>query len=157
MAAQQLKRLILILACAIAVGCSTQRQPTEVRRQESVASVTGAEWIRTELFFGQSKPDGSLISTNDWNAFLEQNVLRRFPDGLTVLDGTGRYLGEQGHMYREPSKIVVLFIRPTGFPRPTATSQRLSPNTVRSSIRRVCSGRTRCRRHRFRPRNRVDL
>jgi uncharacterized protein DUF3574 len=100
-----MNRLILLLVGALMVGCSTTRHPT-------TAASPGARWIRTELFFGLSKPDGSIIAAEDWNTFLDGQILRRFPDGLTVLDATGRYLDQQQRTIKEPSKLVILFYSP---------------------------------------------
>ena len=100
-----MKRMIILLVCAMAVGCSTAPRAY-------LAESPGAYWIRTELYFGLSKPDGSLVSTAEWNAFLDDHISRRFPDGLTVLDSTGRYLDSQHQTIKEPSKIVIIFYSP---------------------------------------------
>jgi hypothetical protein len=66
-------------------------------------------WVRTQLFFGLSKPDGSLISAEDFQRFLDSEVTPRFRSGLTVLDGRGQFLSETGALVRESSKLLILF------------------------------------------------
>jgi hypothetical protein len=65
-------------------------------------------WVRTELFFGTSKPDGSAVSEAEWEAFLDTEITPRFPEGLTVLSGNGQWQEEDGDIVEERSKIVIL-------------------------------------------------
>jgi hypothetical protein len=74
-----------------------------------VAPEAAAEpWIRTELFFGTAKPDGSAVSDAEWEAFLDSEITPRFPDGLTVLNGAGQWQGEDDVIVEERSKLVIL-------------------------------------------------
>jgi hypothetical protein len=74
-----------------------------------VAPEAAAEpWIRTELFFGTAKPDGSAVSDAEWEAFLDTEITPRFPDGLTVLSGAGQWQGEDDQIVEERSKLVIL-------------------------------------------------
>jgi hypothetical protein len=66
-------------------------------------------WNRTELYFGMSKPDGTTITEAEFKAFMDKEITSRFPDGLTLLSGYGQYLGENGEIAKEPSKVLVLF------------------------------------------------
>jgi hypothetical protein len=102
-----MKRFTALLVCVLVAGCSAPAHWPHAR----VAS-PGSRWIRTELFFGLSEPDGSLIDAADWNAFLDEHILPRFPEGLTVLDATGRYLDKQQRTIKEPSKVVIFFYAP---------------------------------------------
>ena len=74
-----------------------------------VAEEAAAEpWVRTELFFGTAKPDGSAVTEREWRTFLDTEVTPRFPDGLTVLSGNGQWQEEDGDIVQELSKVVVL-------------------------------------------------
>lgn len=74
-----------------------------------LAPDTGAEpWVRTELFFGLSRPDGSTIGEDEWQRFLDAEVTPRFPDGLTVLSAAGQWQGEDKQVVEEPSKLLIL-------------------------------------------------
>lgn len=68
--------------------------------------------VETTLYFGQSKPDGTLISDSSWKRFARQEILPLFPQGFTVLSGQGVWKGSTG-LIEETSKIVV-FIHPAG-------------------------------------------
>jgi hypothetical protein len=65
-------------------------------------------WVRTELFFGTAKPDGTAVSDAEWEAFLDTEITSRFPEGLTVLSGNGQWQEEDGEIVEERSKIVIL-------------------------------------------------
>jgi hypothetical protein len=65
-------------------------------------------WIRTELYFGLTRPEGARISGEAWRAFVQDAVLPRFPDGFTVIDGEGQYRGRDGQSRREPSAILIV-------------------------------------------------
>lgn len=87
----------------------TESEPESIQGCALVAPEVEAEpWIRTELFFGMSKPDGTSISDADWDAFLDSEITPRFPDGLTVISGDGQWQGEDKVIVEERSKIVIL-------------------------------------------------
>jgi hypothetical protein len=69
--------------------------------------------ITSELFLGQTRPDGNAISAADWNAFLGEVVTPRFPAGLTVLDAMGQWRGRDGKIGQEKAKVLVI-VRPGG-------------------------------------------
>jgi hypothetical protein len=106
------------LALAMVVGgLGVATVPAAVGQTESstgegcafVAPEAEAEpWVRTELFFGTSKPDGSAVSEAEWEAFLDAEITPRFPEGLTVLSGNGQWQEEDGDIVEERSKIVIL-------------------------------------------------
>ena len=74
-----------------------------------VAPGTGATlWLRTELFFGCAKPDGTAISAAEWEAFLDAEITPRFPEGLTVLEAAGQWQEADGDIIEEHSKVVLL-------------------------------------------------
>jgi hypothetical protein len=65
-------------------------------------------FIRTELYFGRNKPDGTEVSRKDFDEFLSGFVTERFPDGLTVLKGRGQFLNSKGDVERERSVVLIL-------------------------------------------------
>jgi hypothetical protein len=69
--------------------------------------VTSAAQIRTTLYFGLSRPKGS-VSELEWQIFLRDEVTRRFPDGLTVWQAEGQWLTPVGSIDREQSKVLLL-------------------------------------------------
>lgn len=77
---------------------------------DEVAPGVGSEpWIRTELYFGTTKPDGGELTDEEWQEFLDQEITPRFPAGLTVLDGYGQFLNSSGVIAREGSIVLIVF------------------------------------------------
>ncbi|MDP5252712.1 MULTISPECIES: DUF3574 domain-containing protein [unclassified Vibrio] len=62
----------------------------------------------SELFFGLSRPDGSTISESEWQAFVDQEVTPRFTAGLTVSQAQGQWLGNNGAVVKEGSRVLTL-------------------------------------------------
>ncbi len=72
---------------------------------------SGAEaepFVRTELFFGTAKPDGTEVSEADWDGFLDEEITPRFPDGLTVMTGLGQFQDDRERVVQERSVLVIL-------------------------------------------------
>ncbi len=68
----------------------------------------GSRWVRSEIYFGLTQPNGASISEQDWQAFLDEVVTPKFSSGLTVLSASGQWRNASGHIDREPSKVLVL-------------------------------------------------
>ncbi len=63
---------------------------------------------QTTLYFGLNRPAGGVVSGQEWQQFVDQEVTPRFRDGLTVFDARGQWLGNDGKVAREPSKALML-------------------------------------------------
>ncbi|MDJ0942879.1 MAG: DUF3574 domain-containing protein [Kiloniellales bacterium] len=91
----------LALSAALAVACQ--------HADGGGPACAGQAWQETRLYLGQSVPDGREVEPGQWRAFLDAVVAPRFPDGFTVLDGTGfwrdRVTAETGS---ERSKVLVV-------------------------------------------------
>ena len=59
----------------------------------------GDPFLRTELFFGLSKPEGG-VTEEEFQQFLAQNITPRFLDGLTVVTGLGQCRNASGTIIR---------------------------------------------------------
>ena len=60
-----------------------------------------------------NKRDGTQVTDQQWQAFLDGQVTPRFPSGFTVLAASGQYQSmEDGKIHREPSRVLVIL-----FPR----------------------------------------
>ena len=68
---------------------------------------SSAPQIRTTLYFGLSRPKGS-VSELEWQIFLRDEVTKRFPDGLTVWQAEGQWQTPVGSIDREQSKVLLL-------------------------------------------------
>jgi hypothetical protein len=70
------------------------------------------QFNRTELFFGLSRADGPDITDAQFDSFVDHVVSQRCPDGLTVLDGSGKFRDASGATIEEASRVVVLLYPP---------------------------------------------
>ena len=63
--------------------------------------------VETRLYLGLSTPTGT-VSDGDLDRFLDEEVVPRFPDGLTLLRGEGRWRASDGTQVREGSVVLDL-------------------------------------------------
>jgi Protein of unknown function (DUF3574) len=89
-------------ALGASVQPSTQENAGRQKRFEA------SPFIRTELYFGRNKSDGTEVSRKEFDEFLSGFVTERFPDGLTVLKGRGQFLNSKGDVERERSVVLIL-------------------------------------------------
>jgi hypothetical protein len=66
-------------------------------------------WIRSELYFGTTKDDGTAYAPEEFDAFLDTEITPRFPDGLTLLTGLGQWQGEDDEdVLQERSQLLII-------------------------------------------------
>ncbi|MGG6266838.1 DUF3574 domain-containing protein [Leptolyngbya sp. AN03gr2] len=86
--------------------------PTDPSRIESSASVCQAQHgnplNRTELLFGLSKPNGSVVTEKEFQRFVDQEITPLFPNGLTVLTAIGQFKDSNAKVIKEESKVLLL-------------------------------------------------
>jgi Protein of unknown function (DUF3574) len=71
-------------------------------------------FVRTELFLGADRPDGSEISKEEFRRFLKEEITRRFPDGLTVLTGMGQWRDPGNDKIIREKSMVLILLYPLG-------------------------------------------
>ncbi|MDF7817122.1 DUF3574 domain-containing protein [Runella sp. MFBS21] len=76
-------------------------------------SYRAVRMTKTELYFGLSKPDGSVISPQAWQAFADTVIATTFIEGSTIIDGQGQWLGKNSQLISEPSKILIILSKLT--------------------------------------------
>jgi hypothetical protein len=64
--------------------------------------------VRTELYFGLSKHGGGEIAGQDFDAFINEVVTPRFPDGLTIVDAIGQWRDSNGQFVHEKTKLLIV-------------------------------------------------
>jgi hypothetical protein len=66
--------------------------------------------VRTELYFGLSRPDGGTVSEAEWQGFLADAVTPLFPAGFTVIAAEGQWqeAGPPATIVREPTRLLVI-------------------------------------------------
>lgn len=85
---------VLLLAPACRTPLAPACRPTEV------ASVMDS------LYFGTGKPDGGVVSAEQWQAFLAEVITPRFPNGLTAWSAAGQWRDGSGELQRESSYVL---------------------------------------------------
>src|SRR5262245_26128451 len=103
-------------------------QATDGTCDDGLPQTDEQPWIRTELFFGTSKPDGTAVSDAQWKGFLDGEITPRFPDGLTVLSGFGQWQEEDNDIVQERSKLLILL-----YPREYAADSGAKIEAIRAA------------------------
>jgi len=107
---------VLAITCAVSIISHAQGPAGIVDAQQRNAEIregctkrdNGRLFARTELFFGRAKPDGPMVTDEEFHSFLDEIITPRFPNGLTALSGTGQFRGSSGMVMREGSVFVIL-------------------------------------------------
>lgn len=60
-----------------------------------------------KFYFGCKRPDGSLITDDQFSRFVDEHMLGYY-SGLTVVNGDGRYMTNDGNVVTEPCKVVTV-------------------------------------------------
>ena len=110
---------LVALALVLGAGCVP-------RPAAKTAAGADLAWMRTELYFGLSRADGTTVSDADWEAFLATEVTPRFPEGLTVLAAKGQWRTDAGAITREASRMVVIV-------HPGSAAERERLNAIRAA------------------------
>ena len=95
-------------AWALDISAQTNRLEAGSERGFCEKVLHGKLFSRTELFFGLSRSGGLPdVTEAQFQTFLDTEVTPRFPDGLTLLTGTGQFKNS-GIIIQERSKLLIL-------------------------------------------------
>jgi hypothetical protein len=131
------------LAAPTAFGQATPRLPAAQADQSTASDRAAgacagrdgpkstAPFLRTELYFGSNKPDGSVVTEEQFQQFLDREITTRFPDGLTLLTGLGQFRGSNGVLQRERSMVLILL-----YPAQAARSSEQKIEEIRDAYKR---------------------
>src|SRR4051812_753030 len=80
------------VALAAVLACSSRAAPPATPMPVAAAACTAGDtaMVRDVVYFGRNRPGGGTVNDADWQRFLDEVVTPRFPNGLTVVDATGR-------------------------------------------------------------------
>lgn len=106
-------------------------------------------WIRAELYFGTTSPDGTPYAEEEWLDFLAEEVTPRFPAGLTVLTGLGQWQSApDAEISQERSKVLIILYPPDGAAESSALLEEIrtayeeqfqQQSVLRADISPVCT------------------
>ena len=88
-------------ALLLLAGCAAAPQP---------CPVGGSPATIAEAYFGRNVKHRAPVTEAEWARFMAEEVTPAFPDGLTVLNGTGQWRNAAGLISREDSKVLVLVL-----------------------------------------------
>jgi hypothetical protein len=88
---------------------SSKRAPIVSEDWVCATKLNGELFSRTELYFGLSRSLGPNVTEEEFQYFVDSKVTPRFPEGLTLLNGTGQFMGSNEIIVQEGSKLLVLF------------------------------------------------
>ncbi|HEX3501536.1 MAG TPA: DUF3574 domain-containing protein [Stellaceae bacterium] len=101
-------RRALLLASGLALAGCAAAPPPLCSPAETLAGCA----VATELFFGLSRPDGTIIGEAEWQSFLAETVTPRFPAGFTILAAEGQWRQDDtATIVRESSRILLIVHR----------------------------------------------
>jgi Protein of unknown function (DUF3574) len=101
-----MRKLISAAISVLAPSITTEAaaQPLECRGSQKPSHVA-------ELMFGRNIGDRARVSEREWVRFVDREIAPRFPDGLTVLNASGRWREPgSGKIIRERSKVVQIVL-----------------------------------------------
>ncbi|MGB7258581.1 MAG: DUF3574 domain-containing protein [Pseudolabrys sp.] len=94
------------LKALIAIGFAVQAAAASA--QDIACHEPLKPMLRAEMFFGRNVVGKLRVSERQWAQFVQTELAARFPGGLTVIDGRGRWRDPaRGVTVSEPSKIVI--------------------------------------------------
>ncbi|WP_114767647.1 DUF3574 domain-containing protein [Vibrio rhodolitus] len=91
---------------------------------------------RAELFFGLSIPSGGDVTNQQWQDFVDQQIVPKF-QGFNILDSMGYWQGEQ-----ENAKIVTILLTETQIPLAREIAQIYAKQFEQDSVMLVLSSVT---------------
>jgi hypothetical protein len=79
-----------------------------------LCSCSATRMIQTDIYFGQSKPDGGMVTESEWKDFKETRIANVFPEGSTVFSALGNWFDpEARRLVTEPTYVVVYYYKPS--------------------------------------------
>jgi hypothetical protein len=98
--------MILIRLLCTALFTSSLAACVALPSQSCGADETRA--LQDTLYFGTGKPQGGVVTAQEWATFLATAVTPRFPAGLSVIDAGGQWLGANGQIVQEQTYVLQL-------------------------------------------------
>lgn len=97
-----------IAAMVLSAGCAAPATTAAVAPAVSGAMVCPGDaqaMVSESLYFGTSKPKG-VVTAEDWQAFLNEVVTPKFPQGLSVWRAAGQWKSDAGPVISEASYVL---------------------------------------------------
>ena len=114
-----MKKMILtvvlpVFMCAVFSSCININSMNKFERRSSLDCALGQEKdgrcggsVKTELYFGLLKPDGTTVSEEEWQAFVDKSVCPLF-EGFTVIDAFGQSKNTEVKADKRKTKMLII-------------------------------------------------
>jgi len=102
----------VVIALMLVAATAALTATTILNTQVGSVSSQSTSFYRTELYFGSERPDGSEVTEEELEQFVDDEVTPRFPDGLTLLTGEGQFRDSSGKIVEEHSSVLILLYPP---------------------------------------------
>jgi len=77
-----------------------------------LVSCSSARYLETNLYFGQSKPDGGMVTEKEWNSFKETYISKVFKQGSSVSSVQGNWYDTAARkLITEPTYMVSCYYK----------------------------------------------
>ena len=96
------------IASSVASSRADQRSEPLDGERVCLATLKGRMHMRTELVFGLSRHAGPDVSEAEFKRFVDEQIAPRFPEGLTIVNGNGRFKDARGNIVQETSKLLLV-------------------------------------------------
>lgn len=97
-----------LIGLSIGLGCTAAASESIAPTAGGDQHGAGSEYHRTELYFGSGKPDGSAVTAEEFQNFVDKEINPAFPDGLTEETARGEWRGASGLSVKETTFVVIL-------------------------------------------------
>jgi hypothetical protein len=97
-----------------------------------------------EIIFGRNVRERLVVSEAAFTEFVSVEITPRFPDGLTIINGSGQWRDPQGSNVRERAKVVVMTFNDSAQRRVDLVAiadsykRRFDQQSVLTQVRDVC-------------------
>lgn len=96
---------LLLMLSIWAINAVAQRADSSTDSESPEVS-----WTRTELFYGAGRLPASGERDIRWEKYINEIVTPRFPEGLTLLEGTGQWRVKEGQTPRRNRTRILILI-----------------------------------------------
>ena len=113
-----LRSVLLVAACAVLAACQSAPKPAATPAVSVGVVVPAPEsekWVCTELVFElapyEAEGLGLAAAEGTWRTFLDEDVIPRFPEGVTVVDAYGQRrdnTARSGEIVRSRCRVLVI-------------------------------------------------
>jgi hypothetical protein len=113
----------LLAAPALLAGCRSSPS-RDVRPEFALLRASPGAWmVRTELFFGHARPDGTVITEHEWDQFVADEISPRFPAGFTIVEARGQWRDAVERVIHESTRVVIVVHAPDNLEASTRIEQ----------------------------------